>query len=78
MAADRGIYIDQSQSLNLYVEQPTRAILTSMHFYGWQKGLKTGQYYLRMQPKAKAMQFTVSTTPKQMECEEDVCIMCSA
>jgi len=76
MAADRGIYIDQSQSLNLYVEEPTRAILTSMHFYGWKKGLKTGQYYLRTRPKAKAMQFTVSTKP--MECEEDACLMCSA
>ena len=76
MAADRGIYIDQSQSLNLYVEEPTRAILTSMHFYGWKRGLKTGQYYLRTQPKAKAMQFTVSTKP--MECEEDACLMCSA
>ena len=74
MAAARGIYIDQSQSLNLHVEEPTRALLTSMHFYGWEKGLKTGQYYLRMQPKAKAMQFTVSTK----QCEEDVCIMCSA
>ena len=76
MAADRGIYIDQSQSLNLHVEEPTRALLTSMHFYGWEKGLKTGQYYLRMQPKAKAMQFTVA--PSQPICEEEVCLMCSS
>ena len=47
MAADRSIYIDQSQSLNLFLESPTKPQLTSMHFYAWKKGLKTGQYYLR-------------------------------
>ena len=78
MAADRGIYIDQSQSLNLHVEEPTRALLTSMHFYGWERGLKTGQYYLRMQPKAKAMQFTVAPSPSPPVCEEEVCLMCSS
>ena len=72
MAADRGPYIDQSQSLNIYVEEPTRAILTSIHFHTWSKGLKTGQYYLRSQPKAKALQFTVAVK------EEDDCVMCSA
>lgn len=59
MAADRGPFICQSQSLNLFVESPTVAKLTSMHFYGWKKGLKTGMYYLRTQAAAQAVQFTV-------------------
>lgn len=59
MAADRGIYICQSQSLNLFVESPTVSKLTSMHFYAWKKGLKTGMYYLRTQAAAQAVQFTV-------------------
>ena len=58
-AAARGAYIDQSQSLNLYLPSPTHSQLTSMHFYAWKKGLKTGQYYLRSQPKASPIQFTV-------------------
>ena len=77
MAADRGIYIDQSQSLNIHVEQATRAIMTSIHFYSHGKGLKTGQYYLRTQPKAKAMQFTVQTKRQKIEDDEE-CLMCSA
>ena len=59
MAADRGAFIDQSQSLNLFVAAPTTAKLTSMHFYSWKKGLKTGCYYLRTRPAADAIQFTV-------------------
>lgn len=59
MAADRGVFIDQSQSLNIFVAEPTYARLTSMHFYGWKKGLKTGMYYLRTRPAADAIQFTV-------------------
>jgi ribonucleoside-diphosphate reductase alpha subunit len=58
-AATRGAYIDQSQSLNLYLPSPTHSQLTSMHFYAWKKGLKTGQYYLRSKPKADPIQFTV-------------------
>lgn len=58
-AATRGPYIDQSQSLNLYLPTPTHSQLTSMHFYAWKKGLKTGQYYLRTRPKADAIAFTV-------------------
>ena len=58
MAADRGCFIDQSQSMNIHLEEPTRAVLTSVHFHSWNKGLKTGMYYLRTQPKAKALQFT--------------------
>ncbi|HEY1006369.1 MAG TPA: ribonucleoside-diphosphate reductase subunit alpha, partial [Sphingobacteriaceae bacterium] len=59
MAADRGAFICQSQSLNLFVDQPTAAKLTSMHFYAWKKGLKTGMYYLRTQAASQAVQFTV-------------------
>jgi len=59
MAADRGAFIDQSQSLNLFVAAPTASKLTSMHFYSWKKGLKTGCYYLRTRPAADAIQFTV-------------------
>ncbi len=79
MAADRAIYIDQSQSLNLHIEDPSPAVLTSVHFYTWTKGLKTGQYYLRTQPKTKAIQFTVATKrQKIMEEQESECVMCSA
>ncbi len=59
MAADRGAYICQSQSLNLFVESPTTNKLTSMHFYAWKKGLKTGMYYLRTQAATQAVQFTI-------------------
>lgn len=60
MAADRGAYIDQSQSLNLFLQNPNFGKLTSMHFYAWKAGLKTGMYYLRTQAAASAIQFTVS------------------
>ena len=60
MAADRSPYICQSQSLNVHIAEPTTAKLTSMHFYAWNKGLKTGMYYLRTRPKADAIQFTVN------------------
>jgi ribonucleoside-diphosphate reductase alpha chain len=59
MAADRGAFICQSQSLNLFVDNPSASKLTSMHFYAWKKGLKTGMYYLRSQAAAQAVQFTV-------------------
>ncbi|MFN7538498.1 MAG: ribonucleoside-diphosphate reductase subunit alpha [Bacteroidota bacterium] len=59
MAADRGAFICQSQSLNLFVDAPTTSKLTSMHFYGWRKGLKTGMYYLRSKAASQAVQFTV-------------------
>lgn len=59
MAADRAAFIDQSQSLNIHIKDPTMGKLTSMHFYGWKKGLKTGMYYLRTQAAAAAIQFTV-------------------
>jgi ribonucleoside-diphosphate reductase subunit M1 len=59
LAADRGAFICQSQSLNIHLQAPTIGQLTSMHFYGWKKGLKTGMYYLRTRPAAQATQFTV-------------------
>ncbi|XP_061136360.1 ribonucleoside-diphosphate reductase large subunit [Syngnathus typhle] len=59
MAADRGAYIDQSQSLNIHIAEPNYGKLTSMHFYGWKQGLKTGMYYLRTKPAANPIQFTL-------------------
>jgi ribonucleoside-diphosphate reductase alpha chain len=69
MAADRGVYIDQSQSFNVHMEAPTFGKLTSMHFYAWKRGLKTGMYYLRTRPAANAVQFTVDqkATAKKAE-----------
>ena len=79
MSADRGVYIDQSQSLNIFVENPTMAKLSSMHLYGWKKGLKTGMYYLRTRSKAKAQQVTVPVESVEA-CRRDnpeSCMMCS-
>ncbi|XP_037042258.1 ribonucleoside-diphosphate reductase large subunit [Bradysia coprophila] len=59
MAADRGAFIDQSQSFNIHVAEPNYGKLTSIHFYGWKLGLKTGMYYLRTKPAAAPIQFTV-------------------
>ena len=59
MAADRGAYICQSQSLNLFIQNANFAKLTSMHFYAWKKGLKTGMYYLRTKAATDAIKFTV-------------------
>ena len=92
MSADRGPFVDQSQSLNIFMEDPTSAKLTSMHFHGWHKGLKTGMYYLRTRPKAKPQQVTVpvgpqvplSTSPTAAEklacslANPESCEMCSA
>ena len=65
MAKDRGKYICQSQSMNLFLESPDISTMTSMHFYSWKQGLKTGIYYLRSRPSSKAIQFTL----KPEECE---------
>ena len=73
MSADRGAYICQSQSLNLWIEDPSYSSLTSMHFYSWNKGLKTGIYYLRRKAKHQAQQFTI-----EPEKEEKKCDNCSA
>ena len=79
MAADRGAFICQSQSMNLWMEDPTYAALTSMHFHSWNKGLKTGMYYLRRKAKHQAQQFTIGPETVQKEKqEEDICEMCSA
>ncbi|KAF9388751.1 Ribonucleoside-diphosphate reductase large subunit [Podila verticillata] len=59
MAADRAPFIDQSQSLNIFMSDPSASKITSMHFYGWKKGLKTGMYYLRSRPAVDAIKFTV-------------------
>ena len=65
MAADRGAYICQSQSLNVHIQDPNFGKLTSMHFYAWKKGLKTGMYYLRTKAAASAIQFTVEKQKEQ-------------
>jgi ribonucleotide reductase alpha subunit len=90
MAADRGAYICQSQSLNLFIDQPNFGKLTSMHFYAWKKGLKTGMYYLRTKAAADAIKFTVDTQALTQSKEEqqdaiscsldnpEGCIACSA
>ena len=70
MAADRGKYICQSQSMNLFLESPSANTLTSMHMYSWKKGLKTGIYYLRTRPASNALQFTLAP--------EAACESCSA
>ena len=89
LSADRGAYICQSQSLNIFMENANFGKLTSMHFYGWEKGLKTGMYYLRTKAATDAIKFTVdktvvaNTSPKTEEeiaCaidNEDDCEMCS-
>jgi ribonucleotide reductase alpha subunit len=81
MAKDRGAFICQSQSLNLWVEEPNYKILTSMHFYSWEAGLKTGMYYLRRKARHQAQQFTIEPTKKNAqedEQDQEVCEMCSA
>ena len=59
MAVGRSPFIDQSQSLNIFIATPTYKKISSMHFYGWKKGLKTGMYYLRSRPAVDAIKFTV-------------------
>jgi ribonucleotide reductase alpha subunit len=93
MAADRGAYVCQSQSMNLFLEDPDFKKLSSMHFYAWQKGLKTGIYYLRTKPKAKVQQFTIAPEKNSVgnlkdignntgkivcNAEDGVCLMCSS
>jgi ribonucleoside-diphosphate reductase alpha chain len=67
MSADRGAFIDQSQSFNVFMEKPTYSKLSSLHFYAWNKGLKTGMYYLRSKPAANAIQFTVDIQPNKKQ-----------
>ncbi|GMR42220.1 hypothetical protein PMAYCL1PPCAC_12415, partial [Pristionchus mayeri] len=85
MAAERGAFIDQSQSFNVHIAKPTYANVTSMHFYGWKKGLKTGMYYLRTRPAVDAVKFSVEKKTGEMEKkvgglsiqEDEGCLMCS-
>ncbi|KAL6725621.1 hypothetical protein Aduo_007660 [Ancylostoma duodenale] len=78
MAADRGAFIDQSQSLNIHIARPSYANITSMHFYGWKKGLKTGMYYLRTKPAVNAVQFTVDKEALKAREEKDASIQNAA
>jgi len=81
MSADRGAFICQSQSLNLWLEDPNYNTLTSMHFYSWQKGLKTGIYYLRRRGKHQAQQFTIEpekTDHGSSTQDDEICEMCSS
>jgi len=78
MAADRGAFICQTQSMNLWLEDPNYNTLTSMHFYSWNKGLKTGIYYLRRKGKHQAQQFTIEPEKKDVEEHDEICEMCSA
>ena len=71
MARDRGAFICQSQSLNLWVEDPDPKILTNIHFYSWQSGLKTGMYYLRRKPKHQPQQFTIEPDKKEVNQDKD-------
>ena len=72
MARHRGYFIDQSQSLNLFMEGATMAKLTSMHFYAWKSGLKTGMYYLRTKSAVDAIKFTLDNTKKEEKVKEEV------
>ena len=79
MAADRGAFICQSQSTNLWMKEPTYNKLTAMHFFAWKKGLKTGIYYLRTKAKAAPQQFTIEPDKKPQDIEDDEeCLMCGS
>ena len=70
MAAERGAYICQSQSMNLFIADPTIGKVNAMHFYAWEAGLKTGMYYLRSKPAAMAKSITVEEKPKSVDAPE--------
>lgn len=77
-AKDRGAFICQSQSMNLFVDDPTFNKLNTIHFYTWTSGLKTGMYYLRTKPKANTQQFTIDPTKSKTNYEPEACESCSA
>ena len=80
-AIDRGPYVCQTQSMNLFFEEPTQGVLTSALFHGWKNGLKTGSYYIRSKPKAQAQQFTIDPSKVALQKTGDnyePCEMCSA
>jgi ribonucleoside-diphosphate reductase alpha chain len=79
MSIDRGAFVCQSQSLNLWIEDPSYATITKMLFYGWSKGLKTGIYYLRRRAKASAQKYSIDISQTlKIPVEEELCLMCSA
>jgi len=78
MAADRGAFICQSQSTNLWMKEPTYNKLTAMHFYAWKKGLKTGIYYLRTKAKASPQQFTIEPDKNNNLEDDEDCLMCGS
>jgi len=83
MSADRGVFVCQSQSLNLFFEKPDFKTLTASHFYGWKMGLKTGSYYIRSKPSTGAQRFSIdidkelkmkaSASNTKMVCDENEC-----
>ncbi len=88
-AADRAPFVDQTQSMNIFIDQPSYAKLSSMHLYGWKKGLKTGSYYIRSKPSRDAVKFTILKEKKvegkkyvkdgkEYVCNDDVCVACSS
>jgi ribonucleotide reductase alpha subunit len=82
-SADRGVYIDQTQSFNVFMKEPTMGKLSTMFMMGWSSGLKTGMYYLRRRPKLEAIQFSLTNSSKnevrEVEREEtEECISCSS
>ena len=90
MSIDRAPFIDQSQSFNAFISSPNKNNITSMHFYGWKAGLKTGMYYLRTRPATNAIQFTVDSEKIKkendenikiddiMKCDEIICLSCGS
>ena len=83
MAADRAPYIDQSQSMNIFIENLTLSKFSSLHIYAWKKGLKTGSYYIRSKPAANSQSFTIDPNKvKQIQSQErntyEPCLTCSS
>jgi ribonucleoside-diphosphate reductase alpha chain len=86
LAADRGAFIDQMQSMNIFMAKPTIPKLTSLHFYNWEKGQKTSSYYLRTKAARSAIKFSILNakkpekpeTQKKMVCTDEICTMCSS
>ena len=78
MCADRGAFICQSQSTNLWMKDPTYNKLNAMHFFAWKKGLKTGIYYLRTKAKAAPQQFTIEPDKKPSDDDDEECLMCGS
>src|SRR5690606_3329913 len=77
MAADRGAYIDQSQSLNIHMEDTNFGKLSSLHFTAWKLGLKTGMYYLRTRPAVDAIKFTIKENHQKTAIEQQAAMVCS-